>query len=116
MLATVEFKSTDKAFFLNTAKRMGWTVTLNASASVSEPATKGKKQSATSKTTKATKADKYAPKNDTWKAYKAARQAWLDDNGYSYAEVGWMPREEFEKAAKPWTEKYGAYVKKADRK
>ena len=63
---------------------------------------------------------KYEPKKDAegfyiWKSYKACRQRYLNDNGKSYEEVGWMSKSDFAKAVKPFTDKFGEYVKKADR-
>ena len=82
----------------------------------------GRKGSAgTGKGKKPDKWGKYAPKkaedgNYIWRSYKACRQRWLNDNGFSYEEAGWMSKEEFAKAAKPFTDKFGAYVPKANRK
>ena len=60
---------------------------------------------------------KYTPKKDAdgnwnWRSYKCARQRYLNDHGFNYEAKGWMSREDFAKACKPWTDKFGAYIKK----
>lgn len=80
---------------------------------------KGKKQSATKPSKDGW--GKYTPKKDAdgnwnWRSYKACRNRYLEDHGFGYAEVGWMGRADFAKAVKPFEDKFGKYVKKADRK
>lgn len=63
---------------------------------------------------------KYQPKKDAdgnynWRSYKACRSRWLNDHGYSYEEAGWMDAKAYAKACKPFTDKFGTYVKKSDR-
>ena len=93
-----------------------------ASKTVSATASKGSRKSAPSPKAKTTKDawGKYSPKKDAdgfynWRSYKAARNRYLEDNGYGYDKVGWMSKEEFAKACKPWTDHFGEYTKKSDR-
>ena len=64
---------------------------------------------------------KYTPKKDAdgnynWRSYKACRNRYLEDHGFGYDKVGWMGRADFAKAVKPFEDKFGKYIKKADRK
>ena len=58
---------------------------------------------------------KFAPKDDSWKAYKAARSKYLKAIGLDYESTGWVSREQFAENCKPWSDMFH-YIKKADRK
>ena len=119
------FKKNDAAMVTMMAKAMrdaGYSATEVAEAlGIGGSKASGSKSSAKPK--KATEKDpwlKYQPKKDAdgnwnWKSYKASRNRYLKDNGFDYETVGWLSREDFAKAVKPFEDHFGAYVKKSAR-
>ena len=93
--------------------------TRNGAESVSDGEKKSSKRQSSSKAKKTDDWSKYEPLKDEdgyyiYRSYKNKRDKYLKDNGYSYEDKGWMSREDYEKAVKPFTDHF-KYIKKADR-